>query len=117
MRRISLRRLQEGERSPWGWGMAWPEVDRFCYVIMPLPFNWLVAWVVAAYWWLVWPHTPDRRSQVYRAGYDKGRRDAERGARLEVEQAWRKGYEDAFGLMYKMAGLDGGPGGERRERC
>lgn len=69
-----IQRIGQGERAPWGYGVAWLDSRRKAFVTMPVPFNVLAgmlrcAWIYLAY---PWPVEVNPRA-AYLDGYRDGR--------------------------------------------
>ena len=73
------------ERVPIGWGRAWTDVCRDVNIALPIPFNFVAAWVRDAWMWLRRGPKSQRVTQVdlhtlldrrYLAGHEAGFKQA-----------------------------------------
>lgn len=81
--KVTDKWLYEGERIPFGWGVAWYEYETGRSVLLPWGINWLVGGVRAIYW---------RVANGFRV------RDCKRDDSL-----YHKGKRDGWSIGYKMA--------------
>ena len=50
--KLSARNAYEGERVPWGWGVAWLDHNRNVWILLPIPLNVVARTLRRAYYTL-----------------------------------------------------------------
>lgn len=96
--RMTGVQLCEGQRIPWGWGMAYRDFARDTAVCWPLPFNWFVRWVHQLYWFLVWPKK-DALEHAYVRGVGQGREGLYDATTRSYNQGFENGKKVVLGLF------------------
>ena len=69
--RKAMYEIQEGERLPRGYGVAYYDVARYQAICYPIPFNLLIKALREIYYRVASPSISEREKQVARA-YQKG---------------------------------------------
>jgi len=88
-----IRYVNECERIPTGWGLAWRDWTCQRAAVMPIPLN-LLAWVgIAAYRWLTML-PPTRLERAMSEQYSAGRR-----------RGYHEGHQAAMALLLEMTEL------------
>lgn len=89
------RYVEEGARTPWGYGLAWWDFMRNGWIAYPVPLNFAARWLRDLWWWLAkWrPSVVEARDHALwmaaRARYD------EREAGV-IAAAYRRGFDDGL---------------------
>lgn len=92
--RLGARQIEQGERASWWMGYAWylPYSDGALF--MPMPFNWIAAWIRGCWIKARSAHVRDEMLYLHRWSVSRGFREGrENGIRRGLEMA-RVIYEE-----------------------
>ena len=93
---ISYMTIEDGERIPRFYGIAWRDHSRCVYVCYPLPFNW-IAWALREVLFRL-KQTPKTR---YDKAYSLGRQAATTHMHKRIEEARQDGYTEGANAVVR----------------
>lgn len=103
------RIVNEGERFPKGYGLAWRDFEKGTGIFLPLGIHLIVRWSRDFYWWIVFVGRPGwlekREHEIYlkaRGEYFEATNDAWRaGHEAGSREGWHKGWEEGYDAATK----------------
>lgn len=89
--------VSEGQRIPWGWGIAYRDFERDAKLAYPIPIHFLVRWARDLRFWLMTVGRPGYREKVesefFRRGLDEGQRREHALAEYDRLRQYERGWK------------------------